>query len=122
MITLCARHARERTTATLTPTGHPRSPAAPTRTSIRENSLAHFWHSFLIFAAFRASGGGRLAGVLASWLVTGILPVVAGRVLVSAGCASGADTRSPASAGPGLRTSLTWANATRFTYRPEQTG
>jgi hypothetical protein len=41
--------------------------------------LAHIWRSFLIFAGFGLSGGGSLVSLLASWLVTGVFLVVAGR-------------------------------------------
>jgi hypothetical protein len=103
MITsLCARYTGERTIAALAPTGHPRSRAAPAGASAGENSLAHIWHGYLIFAAFRplGSGGpdrvfsppGWSPGVPCGWRQGGFC--------VRAGCTGGVRHRSRASPGP----------------------
>jgi len=84
-------------------------PAPPHLSLNQENSWAHIWHSFLIFAAFRPSGSGRPAGVLASWLVTGALPLAAGWMVGQRRLRRRCGHHSPTSAGCGPRTDLTWA-------------
>jgi hypothetical protein len=72
---------------------------------------ARIWYSFLIFAAPAFWQRQARRGVLASWLFTGVLLVVAGMVAGQRRLRRRCGHRSRTSAGPGLSTSMTWANA-----------
>jgi hypothetical protein len=101
MITLCARHMGERTTAVLAPTGHPRSHAASAGASAGENSLARIWHGYLILrlsALFAAAGHSGCSGILAGHRVSCCWRQ--GRFCGRAGCTGGVRHRSPTSLGP----------------------
>jgi hypothetical protein len=74
-------------------------------------TLARIWHNFLIFAAPAFWQRQAWRGVLASWLVTGVLLVMAGRVAGQRMLRRRCGHRSCTSAGPGLRTCLTRASA-----------
>jgi hypothetical protein len=101
MITLCARHMGEKTTAALALPGHHSSHAAPTGASAGENSLARIWHSYLIFAALRllaAAGQTGCSRILAGHRASSYRRQ--GGFCVRARCTGGVRHRSPTSLGP----------------------
>jgi hypothetical protein len=108
MITLCARHMGERTTAALALRAVLARMPRPREPPRGENSLARIWHSYLIFAALR---------LLAAAGQTGCFRILAGHRVsccwrqggfcVRAGRTGGLRHRSPTSPGPGRAPGLT---------------
>jgi len=103
MITPCARHMGERTTAALAPGAiparMPRSPEPP----LGENSLARIWHGYLIFAAFRlfaAAGQTGCSRILAGH--QGVLRLAAGLFLRPRRLRRRCSAPLPRVAGPGF--------------------